>query len=285
MVNVAIIGAGKGGSSILKALNGIPAINIMGMCDVNTNAEGMALARQLGVPNYTDIKALLALPALELVIEATGSPRVQEMINESKSGHTAIVDSHGANLMMTLVEYREDMIHSLHEEATRLAEMSRDLSNTIQEIRRVIEEVAQQAHTTAKQGSQLISSSREAEKSLTETGEVLKIISSTAQQTKLLGFNAAIEAARSGEHGRGFAVVADEVRKLAEFSTVSAQKISSILSNIEHAFATINKGIDEAGSTMLKQAKLTESAAANIQELEAMSEELLATADNLAKLG
>ncbi len=80
-------------------------------------------------------------------------------------------------------------------------------------------------------------------------------------------------------------MVADEVRKLAEFSTVSAQKISSILSNIEHAFATINKGIDEAGSTMLKQAKLTESAAANIQELEAMSEELLATADNLAKLG
>ncbi|MEQ8175326.1 MAG: methyl-accepting chemotaxis protein [Syntrophomonadaceae bacterium] len=285
MANVAIIGAGKGGTSILKALNGIPAINIIGMCDVNTNSEGMVLARQLGVPNYTDIKAMLALPALELVIEATGSPRVQEMINESKSVHTAIVDSHGANLMMTLVESREDMIHSLHEEATRLADMSRDLSNTIQEIRRVIEEVAQQAHTTARQGSQLISSSREAEQSLTETGEVLKIISSTAQQTKLLGFNAAIEAARSGEHGRGFAVVADEVRKLAEFSTVSAQKISSILSNIEHAFTTINKGIDEAGSTMLKQAKLTESAAANIQELEAMSEELLATADNLTKLG
>lgn len=285
MANVAIIGAGKGGTSILKALTGIPGVNILGICDVNTNAEGMVVARKLGVTNYTDTKAMLAIPTLELVIEATGSLRVQQIIDESKSEHTAVVDSHGANLMMTLVESREDMIHSLHEEATRLAEMSRDLSNTIQQIRRVIEEVAHQAHTTAKQGSQLISSSREAEKSLTETGEVLKIISSTAQQTKLLGFNAAIEAARSGEHGRGFAVVADEVRKLAEFSTVSAHKISSILSNIEHAFNTINKGIDEAGSTMIKQAKLTESAAANIQELEAMSEELLATADNLAKLG
>lgn len=83
-----------------------------------------------------------------------------------------------------------------------------------------------------------------------EIGQIVETISGIADQTNLLALNAAIEAARAGEHGRGFAVVAEEVRKLAEESLTAANKIGTMISNIQNktvdAVSAMKSGSEEA---------------------------------------
>jgi methyl-accepting chemotaxis protein len=86
------------------------------------------------------------------------------------------------------------------------------------------------------------------EKQSVEIGNIVEAVVRIADQTNLLALNAAIEAARAGEHGRGFAVVADEVRNLAEISEKSARDIRSLVSEIQDNVKVVVKDVEGASS-------------------------------------
>ncbi len=108
-----------------------------------------------------------------------------------------------------------------------------------------------------------------------EIGQIVEAISGIAEQTNLLALNAAIEAARAGEHGRGFAVVSEEVRKLAEESQEAAQKIATLIGDIQ---AETTNAVD----SMQKGNAAVRAGTESVEKLRETFEDIRGATDNVA---
>jgi methyl-accepting chemotaxis protein len=281
-MKVAIIGAGQGGSLILKSLHGLEEVNIAGICDLDPNAPGIILAKELKIKTTTNLQELLETPQLDIVIEVTGNQKVQEIILNNKSTATTVLDAQAAKLMMTIIQSKEKVLSQL-QYSEQLASMAQVLNEKITHIVQAINKVALGAEQLATQGIQLTESANNARTYLRETDEVISFIRNVATQTQLLGLNAAIEAARVGEHGRGFAVVAEEIRKLAENSGTSAKQIGGTIKNIELSMEEIIQGVHTTSATTQQQAAVTQEVVAIMHKLEEMAIELDKIAQKVSK--
>lgn len=109
--------------------------------------------------------------------------------------------------------------------------------------------------------------SSHATKHVETINEVVSFIKNIATQTNLLGLNAAIEAARAGQHGKGFSIVANEVRKLSLDSARATENIENVIEQIKQSLISMNEGLANIRSAANSQAEFTEDYASLVDKI------------------
>ncbi|MDT8901537.1 methyl-accepting chemotaxis protein [Anaeroselena agilis] len=203
-----------------------------------------------------------------------GKRRIVRLVPQEKSAHGVayvvcampIMDGDRAAGVVTTTGTVEGYL--------RLTGGAAKLSQSSETMNANLEELAAKSSELSAASKKLEELSGELLKFTKETDEIVSFIRNVAEQTNLLGLNAAIEAARVGEMGRGFGVVAEEVRKLAGVSAESVKSITASLKRIQNGVGNLGGMVDDIDANIVDQAS-------SVQEIAKESEQLTTLARDL----
>ncbi len=200
---------------------------------------------------------------------------------EDQTNRISQIASSTTEMSQTLVDVAKNTsaIATTSEDALKVAENGEDVvKEVIKETMSIMDKVAEL--------SRLIKSLGERSKQI---GEIVNVINDIADQTNLLALNAAIEAARAGEHGRGFAVVADEVRKLSERTTNATGEVGTMIKAIQSEMGLAVSTMDESQHKVEKGVDLSKKAGdaldgivKSVNDLQLMAQQIASATEEMS---
>ena len=163
-----------------------------------------------------------------------------------------------------------NMASSIEEVAAQvdsLSTISTETSRTAERGGTAIDTIVDGMHTIRTTINELAQDIRQLGNNSEQIGDIVKVIDRIAEQTNLLALNAAIEAARAGEHGRGFAVVASEIRKLADGSVQATKEIAGHITSTQTVISEVVNAMERLTERVEESTGSTNSASGALQEI------------------
>lgn len=164
---------------------------------------------------------------------------------------------------------------------SELIKISKTMTGSLSQANNQISNIANGSSKLTESANELLIQSKQAEKNVQQTSAVLTLLKRMADQTNLLGLNAAIEAARAGEKGKGFEVVAKEIRKFSKETIESTQKIRETMTQINEATQKIAYSIAQISTIGTSQKESIHQVSDFVKEIQEMSTQLNEYANKL----
>jgi methyl-accepting chemotaxis protein len=287
--------------SVVRPLQkAVQAANMLAAGDLTANLEITGkdeMSSLLGAMQNTSVILREMVRNIKNSADNLASASMQLSAGSEEMSRNAIEESNRASQVAIASEEMTQTVMDMAKNAASIAVSSTDTSEAAKKggemVNRTVKDIDAIAATAA-ESSRIIQTLGDRSK---EIGNIIGVISDIADQTNLLALNAAIEAARAGEHGRGFAVVADEVRKLAEQTTTATkeieQTIGSIRTEVEKAISAmdntaskVKSGValaNESGTALGHIVTGVTGLQGMIQQIASATEEMSATTDEIAK--
>jgi len=237
---------------------------------------------------------------IEAIVDTTGSvasasAQISSSTEELAAG--AEEQSAQADEVAAAVEQLAATILDNSENATHTARAARASGDTAEDGQAIVQQTVDKMAEIADVVANTAMTIERLNQSSKEIGEIIAVIDEIADQTNLLALNAAVEAARAGEHGRGFAVVADEVRKLAERTSSATGEITGMIEGIQsetnEAVASMQKGTEtvaegremahQAGEALQGIVREVEQVEDRVSQIAAANEEQSTTSEQISR--